>query len=85
MKVILIMRQKPAQKLATGQLGKKKVPEDFRILGMLKKNGHYLTTTLQNCPWKVVGNIIGITRNIMNLTRELVQVLDTKLRDLKSP
>ena len=79
------MRQKQAQKLATGLLGKNKVPEDFRILGMLKRNGHYLTTTLQNCPWRVVGNIIGITRNIMNLTRELVWVSDTKLHDLKSP
>ena len=49
------MRQKQAPKLATGQLGKKKVPEDFRILGMLKRNGHYLTTTLQNYPWKVGG------------------------------
>ena len=28
------------------------------------------------------GNIIGITKNIMNLTRELVWVLDTKLHDL---
>ena len=79
------MRQKQAPKLATGLLGKKKVPEDFRILGMLKRNGHYLTTTLQNCPWKVVENIIGTTKNIMNLTRELVWVLDTKLHDLKSP
>ena len=78
------MHQKQAPKLTTGQLGKKKVPEDFRILGMLKRNGHYLTTTLQNYPWKVVGNIIGITRNIMNLTRELVWVLDTKLHDLNS-
>lgn len=42
---------KAGTKLATGQLGKKKVPEDFRILGMLKKwslpHNHFTKLSLE--------------------------------------